>query len=639
MKFSIIWSWVGLIFLAGCSRATPGTTPTVPPATAAASLAPATATTTIIMTATARPLSTATPTPPQATASPGQTATPAGPPISLDSLTGRIVFSAEGDIYTMTADGSGRVQLTNDPAEEFDPVWSPDGTKIAYRSHVNGDAEIYVINADGSDQRNLTEHPADDDWSPAWSPDGKTIAFATIRPEGHGIWLMDADGNNQRPLAMPPGVNDYPTWSPDSQQVAWNCTFGRYLYGRVADFEICVVNADGSGLVQLTDTAGNNKLPAWSPDGSLIAFTSDRNGWPTMPGYTPAGYDAADYGDMEIFVMAADGSNQINLTNHPEEGDDFPAWSRDGRLIFTRYGCLMVLNADGSGLVQVTQGICDEGFPDWFQPSEATSSTPDCVRWIVFVSEQGGQVDLFTVLTDGSGRQQLTNDPAHEQYPVWSPDGSRIAFQRSEPGEETAEIYLMAADGSNLTNLSNDAGDDWTPAWSPDGTQLLFASARDGYPMRLYVGSPDGGEWRPIDHTEGAAMPAWSPDGRRIAYRKELPGNDEIFVVNLDGSGSLNLTNHFSNDFTPSWSPDGQRIVFEASRDGNNEIYGMDDNGANLRRLTESSLDDEYPQWSPDGTVILYTSHGRLYLMDTNGENERPLGRVDGNFASWGPCD
>jgi TolB protein len=137
-------------------------------------------------------------------------------------------------------------------------------------------------------------------------------------------------------------------------------------------------------------------------------------------------------------------------------------------------------------------------------------------------------------------------------------------------------------------------------------------------------------------------MPAWAPDGRRIAFRKELPGNDEIFVVNLDGSSSLNLTNHYSNDFTPSWSPDGQRIVFEASRDGTNEIYVMEQNGANLQRLTENILGDEHPQWSPDGTAILYTHHGRLYLMDPNGDNERPLGegnnRVDGNFVSWGPC-
>jgi Tol biopolymer transport system component len=275
----------------------------------------------------------------------------------------------------MNADGSNRAQLTTDPEQDFDPVWSPDGAKIAFRSHRNGNAEIYVMDADGSDQTNLTNYHNNDDWSPAWSPDGAHIAFASMRPEGEGIWVMQADGSNPHPVATPPGVNDYPSWSPDSQRIAWNCTFGRFLYGRVADFEICVVNADGTGLAQLTDTEGNNKFPAWSPDGSHIAFVSDRLGWPTLPDYTPPGYDPENYGDMDIYIMNAAGLEQVNLTNHPREDDDFPAWSRDGRIVFTRYGCLMVMNPDGSGLAPIAS--CAEGghFPDWYQPPATTGDS------------------------------------------------------------------------------------------------------------------------------------------------------------------------------------------------------------------------------------------------------------------------
>jgi hypothetical protein len=119
---------------------------------------------------------------------------------------------------------------------------------------------------------------------------------------------MNADGSGQTNLTNYHRNDD---WSPDSQRIAWNCTFGRFLHGRVADFEICVVKADGTGLVQLTDTEGNNK---------------------------------------------------------------FPAWSRDGRIVFTRYGCLMVMNPDGSGLAPIAS--CEEGghFPDWYQPLETTAS-------------------------------------------------------------------------------------------------------------------------------------------------------------------------------------------------------------------------------------------------------------------------
>jgi Tol biopolymer transport system component len=134
-----------------------------------------------------------------------------------------------------------------------------------------------------------------------------------------------------------------------------------------------VVNVDGADLVQLTDAPGESKLPAWSPDGLEIAFQSDRDGWPTLPDYVPPGYDSDQFGDNEIYIMNVDGSEQRNLTNHPREGDEFPAWSRDGLLIFSRYGCLVVLNPNDLNTSQISRNGCageDAGhFPDWYQPT------------------------------------------------------------------------------------------------------------------------------------------------------------------------------------------------------------------------------------------------------------------------------
>lgn len=287
------------------------------------------------------------------------------------SLTGRIVFSYEHDVYVMNADGTERTQLTTHPDMDFDPVWSPDGTRIAFRSHRDGDEEVYVMNADGSDQTNLTNNLTSD-YSPAWSPDGALIAFASNRlSRGNDIWVMNADGSNPVRITDIPGISEYPTWSPDGSQIAFACTFGRVLPQGVGDFEICVVNADGTELVQLTDEEGESKLPAWSPDGKTIAFASNRLGWPTLPDYVPPGYDEDNFGEFDIYQMNIDGSNRVNLTNNPRQDETMPAWSPDGWLLYSRYGCLMATHPDHSEPIQLTpNNLCADSFPTWWQPDE-----------------------------------------------------------------------------------------------------------------------------------------------------------------------------------------------------------------------------------------------------------------------------
>lgn len=583
--------------------------------------------------------------PPEAPGVPSRYRSPTAEAGELDALRlqGRIVLANEGDIWVMNADGTDRRRLTDDPAEDFDPVWSPDGRLIAFRSQRDGNEEIYVMKANGSGEMNLTHSPMSD-YSPAWSPDGTRIAFATDRDAdsgGNDIYVVDASGSRDPVrVTFGGGIDEYPSWSPDGQRLAFSCTGGRVLPGGVGDFEICVVNLATGNIEQLTDSPGISDHPAWSPDGRSIAFMSTRGGWPTLPDYIPPGYEEGRFGDYDIYVMDADGSNPRGVTRNGREDEQFPAWSPDGQhLIYSRYGCLVVSTRDGTLARQLTpDSFCADGFPDW---NARDPQLVVCARWLAFIDERGGSVDLYVIRSDGTGRRRLTRDPAVEQYPTWSPDGTRIAFER-RMGDD-AEIWIWDGTTRDTRRLTRNPGIDWTPAWSPNGRRIAFASVRGGAALAIYTMTPLGTRIHRIPNTDGGAEPAWSPDGTRLAFRKELPGNDEIFVIDVDGTDWRNLTDNPANDFSPEWSPTGDRLVFESFRDGNYELYTVAEDGSDLQRLTDSQAPDQFPSWSPDGSSVVFSRLGELHVLSPPNTNEspRPLAEdrpINGNFPSWGGC-
>ena len=306
---------------------------------------------------------------------------PTGQPVSRAAANGRIAFvslvnsidgnNTRSDIYTMEADSSDRKQLTFSPMDsESEPVWSPDGTKIAFsRWNINSRfVEIFVMNADGSDQRRLTQ--SREDHSPSWSPDGTKIAFwGTFEGGGCEIFVMNADGSDQRAVGSGFGV----AWSPDGLKLA------------VADsgyLGIYLINVDGSNRTQITqppDVWSGDWDPAWSPDGSKITFTR--------------GADCffGDCDNQHLWVVNADGSNATQLTDVLAYDS---AWSPDGTKIifakgqncFNNYNCvdLFVMNPDGSGLTNITNTPDRlEYSPSWQPISSSACTNPiDCAAFI-----------------------------------------------------------------------------------------------------------------------------------------------------------------------------------------------------------------------------------------------------------------
>ena len=256
----------------------------------------------------------------------------------------------------------------------------------------------------------------------------------------------------------------------------------------------------------------------------------------------------------------------------------------------------------------------------------------DAQARIAFISDRDWNWEIYVMDNHGGNQRDLTNNPADDRDPSWSPDGKRIVFSSERDGNR--EIYVMDADGGNPQNLSNNPDFDGSPSWSPDGERIAFMSDRDGEFLHfdIFVMDADGGNQQNITNNPfDERHPSWSPDGERIAFSSQRDGHfrrrfgitSEIYVMNADGGNQQRLTENLKNDWFPSWSPDGERIAFMSERDGdgNSEIYVMDNNGANPQKLTNNPHRDGGPAWfnspfsvSPAGKKFIMW--GRLKPVD-----------------------
>jgi len=246
---------------------------------------------------------------------------------------------------------------------------------------------------------------------------------------------------------------------------------------------------------------------------------------------------------------------------------------------------------------------------------------PPCLPCkIVFVSARDGNNEIYTCNSDGSNVTRLTNDPALDSYPAWSPDGTLIAFTRDW------NLFIMNADGSNVVQktFTNDV---MYPAWSPDGTSIAFTDNYNG----ISIIELASGAISNVPNTQSTyyVIPSadWSPDGTKIAFESDMyleTAIVDIFTISPAGSGLTNLTgNNINGDnyIYPAWSPDGTKLCVELITYNTRSIAVMNSDGTGLTiiKTTEDDYYESVPSWSPDGTHIAYTESGSIKWVAANG--------------------
>jgi TolB protein len=317
--------------------------------------------------------------------------------------------------------------------------------------------------------------------------------------------------------------------------------------------EVAFATATVTGLADAGSEAGALPVPTGptltpTPTPALVVAKS-------LPSITFMGRDVDE--DWLIYVMNADGSNPTPLS--PAGGDDTgPVWSADGRRI-------------------------------------------------AFVSRRDGNREIYVMNSDGSGLANVTRHPADDWTPTWSPDGTQLAFSSFRNGSweiyglDTACLAEPASCPEAVTQITDDDNGNLSPVYSPDGSRIAFNSKASGN-WDLYSMAADGTDIRQITTDEGSDLaPAWSPDGSMLAFESSRDGNVEVYVVSSAGGLAQNITNlPLADDHGPTWSPDGQRILFYSNREGNWDIFATTIDGGLVSNLTQTpARDEQTPAWRP----------------------------------------
>ena len=490
-----------------------------------------------------------------------------------------VVFTYAGDLWLSNIEGTDVRRLTSHPGQELFARFSPDGQHIAFTGQYDGGEQVYVIPVAGGEPKRLTWYPSEgplparwgyDHQVYGWTPNGEAVLFRSVR-EGYGLTdsrLYTVKLSGGLPEALPMVVSGAGVISPEGKRVLFSPlfrdfrTWKRYQGGWAQ--ELFVFELDGSGSRNITNNIRTDRDPMWMKDG--IFFVSDRD----------------DY--LNIYAYDLDSEQTRQLTRH--KGRDVRWASDDGshRIVYELDGALHILDVRTDNDRALTISVpADTGFKLAEQVKvakhlEGFDVSPNGER--IVMAARG---EVFSVPVEHGVSRNLTNSVgAHEREVAWSAKGDRVAWISDASGEE--EIYVGDHLGKSATIKVTSGSKTrlYRPLFSPDGSRIAYGDSE----ARIFVVDSDGSNKRQVADDPGYPQHdfSWSPDSRWLAYSMaNSSGYRSLHIWDSKSGKSQRVTGEMFSEYNPVFAPGGGQLFFLSERMFAPQIDLLEWNYANNR--------------------------------------------------------
>ncbi len=475
-----------------------------------------------------------------------------------------VCFVYAGDIWIVEKAGGTARRLSSPRGEESFPRFSPDGTQLAFSANYDGNTDIYVLPVSGGEPRRITHHPAPDRMVD-WSPDGRFLLFASSRESAttrfNQLYRVPVGGG--MPEKLPLAHAEFGSLSADGRSLVFQMisldfrTWKRYRGGMAAD--LWRVDLDTREGRNLTSHPANDTQPMWH--GSSVYFLSDRD----------------ESMRHNLWAMDLRSGRLRQLTRFTDFDLRFPAIG-PSEIVFEAGGRLYLFNLRSEKYEPIEVRVVTDAVT--LRP--ATKSVAAMIQHFD-VSPTGRRAvfeargEIFSVPAEHGVILNLTNTPgAAERYPVWSPDGKRVAYHSDRSGEYQVVIRELSS-GAETVITSFTSGFRYRPFWSPDSKKLAFVDQK----LDLQVLDVETREVRHADKLRGythggleSFVPSWSPDSRWLAYASNVDNlNGAIFVYDTREGVRHQLTSGYYSDDQPVFDPEGKYLYYLTGR-SLSPIYG-----------------------------------------------------------------